>query len=232
MHAMLPDVKLLFILREPIDRLLSSYHFHRARLNLPADLGFHDYLMLCLAHAEGRTPPPGSVVLDDWFLKVLSFGRYAPYLRHFFARFPRDRIRVAFHDDLRADPGAFMRDLSTFLDIDGDFWATCDFEPRNVTFSAQHRWLHRIAIRTNDRLESFLRPRPALKDRLLGLYRRLNRAEDEDRRITSGDRALLESFYAPANRELEALLATKLPAAWTRTRAPGTRPARPMVASS
>lgn len=214
-HALIPDVKLLFILREPMDRFLSSYHFHHARLNLPAELDLHDYLGLCMDYVEGRGAPATGPVLDEWFLKVLPFGRYASYLQHFFTLFPREQIRVAFLDDLRASPARFMCELSDFIGIDTDFWNTADFAPRNVTFSARRRWLHRIAIRTNDGLESFLRPRPALKAQLLGLYGRLNGAQDDERRLSASDRQSLERFYAPANRELATLLATQLPVAWS-----------------
>jgi len=34
-HALLPDAKLLFILREPIARLYSAYNFYVARLSIP-----------------------------------------------------------------------------------------------------------------------------------------------------------------------------------------------------
>lgn len=221
MQAMLPGVKLLFILREPIDRFISSYRFHRARLNLPKELSFHEYLQHCLAYAEednGRAHVPST--LDDWYLKVLPFGRYAGYLRRFFALFPREQIRVAFYDDLHRDPAAFMSNLSDFLDIDARFWTTADFERMNVTFSARRKWLHKIAIVANDRLETVLRPRPRLKANLLGVYQRLNREQNAERNPSAVDLALLDAFYAPANRDLESLLGHELPNGWIKARSP------------
>jgi hypothetical protein len=222
MRAMLPDVKLLFILREPIDRFLSSYHFHHARLNLPSELSCHEYLQHCLAYAaDGGGAQKTCAVLDEWYLKVLPFGRYTDYLQKFFAVFPREQLRITFYDDLRSNPAAFMMDLSGFLDIDPHFWVTADFEPQNVTFSARLNWLHKIAIVANDRLEAVLRPRPRLKANLLGLYQRFNRAQNAQRWLSAADRASLEAFYASANRDLESLLGIGLPDGWIKAHQTG-----------
>jgi hypothetical protein len=214
-RAMLPDVKLLFILRNPIDRFVSSYHFHHGRLNLPQELGFHEYLQLCLAHADDRLERrPGAAAIDDWYLDVLPFGRYAQYLRCYFDLFPREQVRVVFFDDLRDNPEQFMRQLSAFMDIDPQFWATASFERRNVTFAGRHKWLHRIALGINSRLERVLLRRPGLKARLLRIYKFANRAAPAERTLAAGDRSLLEAFYESANRDLEALLGVTLPADW------------------
>lgn len=218
MLALLPDVKLLFILRDPIDRFVSSYHFHHGRLNLPADLSFPDYLRRCLAYTEDPDfCPRASASIDEWHLQMLAFGRYEQYLRQYFDLFPRERIRVAFFDDLRDDTAAFMRDLSAFLDIDPRFWATASFKRRNVTFSGRREWLHRVALGINSRLEPLFQRRPGVKDSLLRLYQRANGATPVERTLSPDDRSLLESFYAPANRDLETLLGVKLPSDWART---------------
>jgi hypothetical protein len=123
-------------------------------------------------------------------------------------------VRVAFYDDLRDNPKAFMRDLSTFLGIDPEFWESADFRHMNVTFSGRRKWLHRIALLTNRRLERVFLRWPRLKSRLLRLYQSANRAPPVERTLTPLDRWLLEAFYAPANRDLESLLDVDLPQGW------------------
>jgi hypothetical protein len=219
MQAMVPDVKLLFILREPVARFLSSYHFHRARLNLPQQLAFREYLDACIEYAEAHAGERARVVrqknIDEWFLKVLPFGCYARHLVRYFDAFPRHHILVAFYDDLLADPRTFMENVSEFLGIDRTFWASADFKPVNVTFSGRSRYLHRAAVLVNDTLEPLLRPRPRLKSAVVGAYKRLNRAREGYENMSAGDRELLEAFYAPHNRDLETLLDRPLPPGWS-----------------
>ena len=42
-HSLIPNTKLLFILRNPIDRMYSSFNFHVSKLNLNANLSFEEF---------------------------------------------------------------------------------------------------------------------------------------------------------------------------------------------
>lgn len=224
-HAMLPGVKLLFILRNPVDRFVSSFYFHRERLNLPQQLSLHEYLDRCLEHhrlhsSDEHRPSDArmasSVVpMDKWFLDVLPYGRYNDYLQHYAGIFSPEQLHVTFYDDLCSDPLTFMRDISAFLEIDADFWRSESFERLNASFAGRLKWLHRLAIRGNDRLEPLLRRRPGLKKALLSIYKTVNRSVTSDRTLDSGDRERLEDYYERANRDLAASLGTSLPASWT-----------------
>jgi hypothetical protein len=213
MRALIPGARLLFILRDPVERFQSSYHFHRGRLDLPQDLSLGEYLDACLAHAQGHGCPPG-VGIDAWFLKVLEFGCYALHLRRYYQAFPREQVKVAFYDELCADPRGFMEDLSGFLGIDATFWRSAAFQRVNATFSGRSRSLHRLAVLANDRLEPLLRPRPRLKVAVVGLYKRLNRAREGYDGMADRERARLEAFYGPHNGDLQTLLGRPLPSAW------------------
>jgi Sulfotransferase domain len=218
MRAMVPDVKLLFILREPVARFVSSYYFHRGKLNLPEDLSLTDYFDACREFAAGdpagRTRIAREQRIGEWYLKVLEFGCYAGYLRRYFDAFPREQIRVALYDDLCEDPRSFMEGVSDFLGIERRYWANADYRSVNVTFAGRSRGLHRIAVFVNDRLETLLRPRPKLKSAVVSAYKRLNGAGDGYQEMAPEDRQRLEDYYAPHNDELEALLGIPLPGGW------------------
>ncbi len=225
-RAMLPDAKLLFILRDPAARMLSSFKFHQARLNIPESLTFSRYLDLCLEYAgevlAGRDPARTSqrLPLGDWYLKVLLFGCYARYLESYFEHFPAARISVTFYDDLKADPQAYMVRLSAFLGIDDSVWQSADLAPQNVTFSGRSRLLHRGAIWVNDTLEPVLRRAPRLKSAVTGLYKQLNQAQEGYEEMSEQDRSRLAGFYGPHNDQLRELLGTELPPGWQGTRQP------------
>jgi hypothetical protein len=214
MRALLPNVKLLFILRDPIDRLHSSYHFHRGRLNLPEDLGFDEYVRRCLAYEQGT--PPEALGLDAWYLKVLRFGRYAEGLDVFRRHFAPGQIRVTFFEELGADERGFMRSLSEFLGIDAGFWDRFEFHRSNVTFSARVRGLHRLAVRTNTLAEPLMRRCPALKQSLVRVYKALNQEREGYDPMPARTRRLLAEYYAPALQRLEEQLGRPVPATWRR----------------
>lgn len=217
--SMLPNVKLLFIVREPASRLLSSYNFHRARLNLPDDLTFSDYARLCLEYATAvieNADPPDSPLRNgnDWYLKVLLFGCYARFLKSYYELFPKQNILVTFYDELSDDPRQFMERLSGFLGLDPTWWGDADLEPKNVTFSGRSKLLHRAALLVNDGLEPVLRGAPRVKALVTRLYKRVNEAREGYDMMSESDRVLLSTFYAPHNLRLQNLLGKSLPPSW------------------
>lgn len=215
MRSLLPGAKLLFILRDPIDRLHSSYHFHRGKLNLPQDLTFDEYVRRCLAYDRG-TRTPASLGLEEWYLKVLRYGCYADGLARFRAHFPAERIKVEFFEALRADERQFMRGLSEFLAIDATHWDRFDFRPSNVTFSARLRGLHRLAMRTNALAEPIMRRYPGVKQSLVRAYKALNQEREGYDPMPPATRDTLIDYYAPSLRRLEQQLDRPLPEAWGR----------------
>ncbi len=214
MAQLLPDVKLLFILRNPIDRLYSSYKFHLGKLNIPATISIEDYVNKCLAY--DRDPASASELgINEWCLKALSVGRYVDSLGPFFEAFPRQNIHVMFFDELERDARQFMRDLSAFLQIDVEFWDRYQFTKENVTFSVRNKSLHRFAMFLNRTGEQFLRRRPTLKRTVTSMYYRLTGAQRGYAPMPPDVRDLLYDYYLPGNRALNRLLNQDIPSSWS-----------------
>jgi hypothetical protein len=94
--SLIPDVRLVYILREPVDRMVSMYH--------------HQVL-------TGRESRP----IDDALLTdplYLGPSLYAANMRRYMGWFPRDQLHVMFTDDLAQDPGESVRRVSRFLGVD------------------------------------------------------------------------------------------------------------------
>lgn len=215
MADLVPTVKLLFILRDPVVRFQSSYEFHRGRLNLPRDLTLGDYLQRCLAYDRGEARP-AELGLGEWFLKVLRFGCYAECLDVYLCELPKADIKVMFFEDLRADPRAFMVELSAFLGLDPGPWATFRFQASNATFAGRHEWLHRLALQTNAALEPVLRRAPLVKRTVLQAYKAVNQSSSGHGPMSPDVRAQLEAYYRPSLQQLHRQLGRDLPAAWCR----------------
>lgn len=110
-RAALPDVRLVAILREPVSRA-HAHFLGRRRDGLETRSDF-----AAVVREELSGPLPNAVAFGHY----LGCGRYHHFLRGYFDRFPRERIRVYLFEDLKADPAALMADLYAFLGVDPGF---------------------------------------------------------------------------------------------------------------
>jgi hypothetical protein len=115
-HRLLPHVRLLVLLRDPVQRAISHYHHNVA-------LGFED---LPLAEALAREPERlhgtagqlrrQRVPAHERFTYVTR-GLYAEQLRSWFAWFDRAQVQVLYTEDLATRPRAVAADVHAFLGL-------------------------------------------------------------------------------------------------------------------
>lgn len=133
-HALVPGVKLVAVLRNPTDRAISHY-FHNVRDNdrraFREELGPGE----AMAAEEARLAPV--LAAGDYrseVFRVASYkarGRYLEQLRRYTALFPPENLLVLRAEDLFADPAGQMEILARFLGIDPAL-GRADFRPVNV----------------------------------------------------------------------------------------------------
>jgi hypothetical protein len=114
----LPDVKLVFILREPADRAYSNYLW--TRMN---GLETEDFkTALRLEDEREKTLP------EKWkFTRPFSYfsrGLYSELLEEYFKRFRREQIRMLRFEDILDRPQHIARQLHEFLGV--------EFRPQDV----------------------------------------------------------------------------------------------------
>lgn len=105
----LPGVKLIAILRHPVDRAYSNYwHERRGRRET-------------LSFAEAIDAEPERVRHSgvDGPFAYIARGRYLPQLQRVSRLVPRDRLLVLLFEDLRNDPKGTFGEVCRFLGIDG-----------------------------------------------------------------------------------------------------------------
>jgi hypothetical protein len=107
--ARLGDPKILLVLRNPIQKAFSQYT-HLLRDGRET-LSFWDGLQ-----AEPDRARRGFEAL--W--RYLGCARYSKATERFMRTFSRKRMKVLFFEDLARDPGATLRDILRFLDVDPD----------------------------------------------------------------------------------------------------------------
>jgi len=213
MRAMAPATKVLFILRDPVDRLYSSFHFHRGRLNLPQGMIFDDYVTRCVEFDRGAKSAE-ELGLEEWYLKVLRFGCYADFLAIYRSQLPVENLKVMFFESLQRDERAFMVELSAFLGIDAGFWSGFEFRKSNVTFSGRNKEFHQLALKVNAIAEPVMRRYPGLKQSLLRAYKAVNGKREGYDPMPPEVRERLIEFYGPSICALQRQPNVELPDAW------------------
>lgn len=110
----IPDVRLIAVLRDPVDRAYSAFLFHQ-REGFEPLTDFDEAL-----RAEPRRIAAGWYY--TWHYRDQGF--YHRNLRRYFERFDRSQIRVYLYEDLDRDPEGTLADIFRFLGVDDGFRAT------------------------------------------------------------------------------------------------------------
>jgi hypothetical protein len=127
MHEVIPDARLIYLVREPVVRTRSHYQ--------------HDVIT-----ARERRPFDEAIRANDQYVEASCYwSRLQPYLE----RFPREQILVVPFDDLFGESDAAWRAVLAHVDLP---WVPRPAEARNLTEgkrpdSRVKRWLLRHGMR-------------------------------------------------------------------------------------
>jgi hypothetical protein len=172
-----PDAKLIFCVRDPIERAISHYRH---------------------AHAMRNDPRPVDAALSHTAGLYALTSRYAERLEPYLERFPAERILIVETEDLDYRREETLRESFRFLGVDDGFW-TEDFERRwNVT--ARQRGARWQAMARLRRLPGWGRVATLAPRRSLWLLERLTGS-------SGGDRASLPPPSPAVHQRLAASLA-------------------------
>jgi hypothetical protein len=109
-HNLIPDARLVAILRQPADRAFSAFA-HNKRDGLEPCKDFAE------AIAEDRQGKR-----DDWqFCRYLNRGFYYASLKRYLEYFDRGQIHISLLEDLIQDPKGLMQGLYSFIGVDESF---------------------------------------------------------------------------------------------------------------
>ena len=117
-HALRPNMRLIALVRDPVERTLSQY-FHSRRLGLE-DLPLEQALAAeaeRLAGSEALIRQPGGTHSSHQEHSYLARSRYDEQLQRYFHLFGRSNVLVLRSEDLFEQPQASLRALSAFLGI-------------------------------------------------------------------------------------------------------------------
>lgn len=198
----LGNIRVLLILRNPVDRLFSFYKFKKGSMELDNGLTLEQYVRRCEATSR-------SDLKKREYNQYLGIeeGLYARYLPQWFDVFGSS-LRVVFFEQLRSDPRGLMRQLCGWLWIDSGAYDRAVFAAKNRSVDYRSALLHRVAVPMRRRLDGFWRRHLLLKRILRALYYGVNGKPFIDE-ISTQTRAHLVSVFRESNQEVRADLSER-----------------------
>lgn len=207
-YRALPEVKLIFLLRDPIDRLHSHFSFLQGVRAIDAEWSFSAYI-----RSDHR--------LRD---RLIDQGFYHKHLTRFAQYFDRDQMLILLFDDLCTDTAATVRRAYQFIGVVSSFNPDLDTynRTREPRFETAYRVLEGIWQKVRSHLSMYTinqtrRLRKAVKS---VVTQTTNRGA-----MSRADAVYLHDLYADSNRKLAHWLERDL-SDWER------RPAQTTVSSN
>ncbi|NEQ25756.1 MAG: sulfotransferase domain-containing protein, partial [Microcoleus sp. SIO2G3] len=207
----LPHTKLVFILREPISRLISWYRFAQQIGQIPQDYTFETYVQEQWQAIEQGLQRPQ-------YMRALEQGCYWVYLQPYFELFGTDNVYVTFQEDLAKDPKAVVQSICCFAGIISSFYENYEFKIINSTQAMKNSKLHSRYVNLRFRLRKYLHNRVVIRKILRQLrllvepaYYRLNTQATETFEISDSTKTFLEDYYKQDVNTLQNLLGKSVP---------------------
>jgi hypothetical protein len=162
LKALLPDARLIILLRDPVRRAYSHYWHERGKGR--EKLGFEE----AIAAEPGRLGQSETQLADGSLershehqhFSYLARGRYAEQLERWIALFPREQFLILRFEDLARDPLGVLNKTLVFLDLPPV--GSVSLEARNT------RKYPPMAEATAARLRAYFEPHDRRLERLLG----------------------------------------------------------------
>jgi sulfotransferase family protein len=195
----IPDVKLIVMLRNPVDRAFSHYRQFVRDGREPLRT-FEEALQAEETRIVNGWHP-------HWYLKAR--GLYSGQIKAYLELFPRERLAIHLYDDFQANPVAVLRDLFSFLGVDPTF--VPDMSLRyNISGTPRSRLLHAVLARPMAVKDIFKPLIPArVRHRLRAKLMNRN-IIPERARIAQETRNALASFYREDLLMLQSLIGRDL----------------------
>jgi hypothetical protein len=199
----LPGVRLIAILRNPVDRAYSEFVYSEGRI--PEHV---DFLDACFSESSEHHG-------------LLEVGCYYEQIQRYLRCFDRSRLLILLYDDLQVDALATLQEVFEFLGVDGTYAPAQRHQRINATLSEHHLSFH---LRRAGRFVKRRFPGLFLAARQSRLTRWVEEKVGRDSDVDAGaplypslaaqERTVLLNHYYHHNRRLSELLGRDLIRLW------------------
>ena len=211
-YEYLGPIRIIFVLRDPITRMVSYFHQRRRSGELPVNMSVDEYsqrglneLPHVLAVNNGN---PIDVYRESIFTRGLVQGFYVDYLKQWYEVFP-NTIHVNFFEHMSRNSRPVVEEVCRWLGLDSSVYQGVELTQENRTVKHKNAALFKVATRLNDKFEPFWRKHRNVKRWIRDIYLRLNEERSGEAPLSEAMRAELECAYASRNQKLREMLCQK-----------------------
>ena len=202
---------MVFVLRHPVNRLISWYNFARVNGLISSQTTFETYILTQQNTTDTNKPQ---------HLRALEQGLYSSFAEQYLNIFGKNAVLIVFYEDLVSNPKQFCSDIAGFAGIDENYFRNFDFKIFNKTVPAKsvnaHRLFRKIkrAIRPVTRIfNASIRKKLKLAGHNLeSRFQDANKNEDlSDVSLSADMLQYLENFYKSDKIKLQQLTGKIVP---------------------
>ena len=135
------EVKLIFLLRDPVTRMKSWFSFGKQQNLLDEKIDFKSFYEQSKSYSDNT----------NLCLMAYKTGFYSNYLPIYYDRFGEENVNVYFFEDLMEDPKTFMQVLCREQGIEEGFYDDYGFDYHNKTIKIKSKAIANVY----DKLRSF-----------------------------------------------------------------------------
>ncbi|NES75052.1 MULTISPECIES: sulfotransferase [Okeania] len=140
----IPDVKMIVMLRHPVDRLYSHYVMNIRHLLEPLSL-------------EEALEREAERISNNWgwdwhYTKV---GMYSQQIKRYLNYFEPEQLKILFYDDFRQNPLEVIKEVYQYLGVDDSFVPNIERQ-KNQGYLPKNKLIHQF-LSTSNPLKSFLK---------------------------------------------------------------------------
>jgi hypothetical protein len=196
----LGEIKIVIILKNPVDRLISFYQRKKATFQLPENIDLREYVKLCLQKNSQELE-----LKENQIYTGIALGQYQEYIKPWLQHFGSN-LKIVFFDDLKKDTKSFMKELAKWIGIDPNFYTDFDFDIKNKSHHYKNRLIHKLAVTANNTGQRFWRTNPTLKKIVLNTYYKFNGTPVNKNDLDNETLVFLKKYFQPHNLVLSQLL--------------------------
>ncbi|MEP6513593.1 MAG: sulfotransferase domain-containing protein [Parafilimonas sp.] len=214
-----PDAKLIVILRDPVERAISSYFYFKKMLR--ETRGIQQALLY--QPKENIT----EFSKDNSDFTYIEHGFYARQIKNCLQYFSKEQLLVLDYDELANNAASLLQNTFSFLHIDASFKP--DLTPKNVTGSVKNQYLQQKMIHRGKLrkwlIDNIIDPifpvgkRKMLKRKLFEMntaQKKISQPQqqEESKETIEQIKQQLKQYFIEDINELDALLGTKFSEKW------------------
>jgi len=207
------DVDWIFVLRNPVDRFISWYHYTREIGWLDSAIGLNEF---AYSQLSGQQTADQNLAYSG-----LLHGEYARFLTPYIDLFGINRIKIVWFDDLKAEPESVVPSIGVALGLEQTFYDNFGWSIHNAAKVARFPALNRIYRSSARRLRTKLISSPTLHRQLRNtshamapMFNKLLFSPAVRAEISSDLLNDLYAYYLNPNETLKDLLGEPLPSRW------------------